>query len=106
MPIHTYSSGMMMRLFFGVATSVKPDILLMDEWLSVGDASFMQRARRRLDALVGRSNILVLASHSENLIREICNRAILLDRGQLIADASVDCVLERYRETWQQSAAE
>lgn len=97
MPIRTYSSGMMMRLFFAIATCVEPDILLMDEWLSVGDAAFVEKAQRRLEALVGRSKILVFASHAETLVEEVCNSALLLDHGRPVVAGDVPMVLERYR---------
>lgn len=106
MPIRTYSSGMMMRLFFALATAVNPDILLMDEWLSAGDATFMEKAQQRLDDLIGRTKILVLASHSENLIREVCNCAILLDCGRLVLEDDVSAVFDRYRRSPPRQAAE
>ena len=68
MPLHTYSSGMHLRLSFAVSTIVRPEILLMDEWLSVGDEGFKQKAEERLAQLVQASNILVIASHSRELI--------------------------------------
>ena len=93
MPIRTYSSGMTMRLFFAIATCVAPDILLMDEWLSVGDAAFVEKAQRRLDALVGRSKILVFASHAETIVESICNRAILPDHGRAVVAGDVPTVI-------------
>lgn len=89
MPVRTYSSGMMVRLSFAASTAVAPEILLMDEWLSAGDASFLHKAQKRLTHFVGHSSILVLASHSIPLLEEWCNRAILLDHGQITAAGSV-----------------
>ncbi len=86
MPVHTYSTGMMMRLAFAITTSVRPDILLMDEWLSVGDAEFRKRAEERITSLVAASGILVLASHSASLIARECNRVIELSHGAIIRD--------------------
>jgi lipopolysaccharide transport system ATP-binding protein len=86
MPVRTYSSGMQMRLAFAVSTSIAADILLIDEWLSVGDAAFNEKASKRLDHLVEQSAILVVASHSEELIRRMCNRVIHLEHGRVTAD--------------------
>jgi ABC-type polysaccharide/polyol phosphate transport system ATPase subunit len=97
MPVRTYSSGMMVRLSFAASTAIAPEILLMDEWLSAGDASFLTKAQKRLEHFVGNSSILVLASHSIPLLREWCNRAILLDRGKLVACGSVSAVAESYQ---------
>ena len=88
MPVRTYSSGMMMRLAFSIATSVKPDIILMDEWLSVGDATFHEKATRRLNQLVEDANILVMASHNEDIIKNVCSRVLSLENGVIISDAS------------------
>ncbi|MBV8777417.1 MAG: ABC transporter ATP-binding protein, partial [Alphaproteobacteria bacterium] len=96
MPVRTYSSGMVIRLCFAVATAFPPDILLMDEWLAAGDAGFLAKARQRMDGFVARSNILVLASHSMPLLEEWCNRAILLESGHIVAAGTVAEVAERY----------
>ena len=96
MPVRTYSTGMTLRLAFAVATCLRPDIILMDEWLGVGDAYFLQKATNRLHSLVHSSSILVLASHSESLMRDICNRGVLLNQGHVIAHGPIDDVLEQY----------
>ena len=83
MPVRTYSAGMRVRLAFAVSTSVSADILLMDEWLSVGDAGFNEKASKRLESLVEKSSALVIASHSPQLIARLCNRGIRLHRGKL-----------------------
>ena len=85
MPLRTYSSGMAMRLAFAVSTCVSADILLMDEWLSVGDAEFSEKAKTRLNQLVGRAKILVLASHDDTLIRSNCNKIMRLSHGELVS---------------------
>jgi lipopolysaccharide transport system ATP-binding protein len=85
MPVRTYSSGMHMRLGFAISTAIEADIVLMDEWLSVGDADFQQRAEHRLMQFLSRSKILVLASHSEHLLGTICNRHIHLEHGRIRA---------------------
>jgi lipopolysaccharide transport system ATP-binding protein len=87
MPVRTYSSGMQLRLVFAVATNIDADILLMDEWLSVGDEEFSKKATRRLEALVKRTPILVLASHSHELIHKVCNRIFRLEHGMLVEAA-------------------
>ncbi len=84
MPVRTYSSGMMMRLVFSIVTSVEPEILLMDEWLSVGDSDFVQHASERLKQLVDAASILVLASHNEKVIADLCNIIVRLEHGDLV----------------------
>ena len=86
MPVITYSSGMHLRLAFAVSTVLKPEILLMDEWLSVGDESFRNKAEERLTSLVDSAKILVIASHSRKLIEQTCTRAIWLEHGQVKMD--------------------
>lgn len=85
MPVRTYSTGMLMRLGFSIATSVRSDILLMDEWLSVGDAEFKQRAEERMRDVVSHTGILVLASHAPELIRRECNQVVELSHGVMTA---------------------
>jgi lipopolysaccharide transport system ATP-binding protein len=86
MPIRTYSSGMLLRLGFAVATSIAPEILLLDEWLSVGDAGFRDKAERRLLEMIESSAIMVLASHDENLIKRFCSRVFRLERGRSVVE--------------------
>ena len=88
MPIRTYSSGMMLRLAFAISTSITPDILLMDEWIGAGDASFVKKAQARLQSLLGRTGMLFIASHSEQIVKENCTRAIWLEKGGIRADGS------------------
>lgn len=83
MPVRTYSSGMVLRLAFSTVTSVQPDILLMDEWMSVGDAEFVARAEARLQEVVDMASILVLASHNWQIIDTLCNVRVRLDHGQV-----------------------
>ena len=96
MPVRTYSAGMAIRLCFAVATSVHPEILLMDEWLAAGDAGFLAKARQRMEDFVSATSIMVLASHSLPLLEEWCNRAILLDHGRIVASGSVAEVAAAY----------
>ncbi len=86
LPIRTYSTGMRMRLGFAISTSIEADILLMDEWLLVGDKEFNQQAERKLNQIVKNSEILILASHQQQLIHKICNRVITLQKGRVISD--------------------
>jgi lipopolysaccharide transport system ATP-binding protein len=89
LPVRTYSSGMMLRLAFAISTSVEANILIMDEWLSVGDADFAVKAAGRLEKLVGQASILVLASHDPKLISRVCTRRILMHHGKIVSDEPV-----------------
>jgi lipopolysaccharide transport system ATP-binding protein len=82
MPVRTYSTGMLMRLAFSIVTSIRTDILLMDEWLAVGDVHFQKQAEDRMRQIVSSAGILVLASHSSSLIASECNRTIELCHGE------------------------
>ena len=84
-PLRTYSSGMVMRLAFAVATSTPADIVLMDEWFSVGDQDFAQKAQARLGALLDSAKIFFLASHNEDLIRKNCNWVLRLAHGKMVS---------------------
>lgn len=83
-PLRTYSAGMIMRLAFAVSTCFPPEILLMDEWLAIGDAAFQEKAYERMAAFVGGSSLLVLASHSGDLLEAWCNRAARLEGGRIV----------------------
>lgn len=89
LPVRTYSSGMMLRLAFAISTSVDADILLMDEWLSVGDADFSSKAEERLQSLLERASILLIASHNFDLIDRVCNRRIFMKHGVMELDEPV-----------------
>jgi homopolymeric O-antigen transport system ATP-binding protein len=99
MPTRTYSSGMMVRLGFAVSTCIHPEILLMDEWLSAGDARFLEKAQQRMERFVSSSSILVLASHSQDLLRKWCNRGLLLQQGRVIAYGGIDEIIARYKDS-------
>lgn len=90
MPVRTYSSGMMVRLAFAISTCIRPEILLIDEIFGAGDAAFMATAKNKMIDLMDQSSLVVLASHSDELIREFCNKAILLESGSVryFGDAS------------------
>jgi homopolymeric O-antigen transport system ATP-binding protein len=96
MPARTYSAGMLVRLGFAISTSMPAEILLMDEWLLAGDARFLDKAQRRMEQFVGSSSILVLASHSTDLLRKWCNRGIMLEHGRVAASGNVDEVIATY----------
>ena len=83
LPVRTYSTGMHLRLAFSVSTMLSPDILLMDEWLSVGDEAFRHKAEQRLEEMVRATSIIVLASHSKELILRTCNRVLWLEHGRI-----------------------
>ena len=87
MPTHGYSAGMSIRLAFALTTAIQPKILLMDEWLSAGDAGFIAKAEARLEQLIKASEIMVIATHDMNVVKRCCNRVIKLEAGQIVEDA-------------------
>ena len=95
-PVRTYSSGMMTRLTFAVATCFSPEILLMDEWILAGDAGFLAKAQHRVEAFVEQAGILVLASHSTEICRRWCNKAVWMERGEVKMAADIGAVLDSY----------
>ena len=97
MPVHTYSSGMRVRLAFGVCTCFDPEILLMDEWLSVGDRAFVEKARRRIEEFVDRAGILVLASQNSALLARVCTTGVMLDAGKVKTSGPIEEVLREFR---------
>ncbi|MCR9219910.1 MAG: ABC transporter ATP-binding protein [Alphaproteobacteria bacterium] len=97
LPVRTYSSGMLMRLGFAIATSVDPEILILDEGLATGDASFTQKAQAKMNDLIDRSSILILASHSESFVQSVCNRCIVLEHGRILGDGEPGQLVENYR---------
>lgn len=93
LPVRTYSSGMMLRLAFAVSTAIAPDILLMDEMIGVGDAQFIDKARMRLEAMMSKVRILVLASHSDPILKTFCHQGIWLNEGQIRMQGNIeDCI--------------
>jgi lipopolysaccharide transport system ATP-binding protein len=93
MPIRTYSSGMWARLVFSIVTSFQSDIILLDEWLSVGDEIFQKKAQARLISVVNKSSILVLASQSINLLQSKCTDIIMLEHGKILRNNSVNNIV-------------
>jgi ABC-2 type transport system ATP-binding protein len=96
MPTRTYSMGMMLRLAFAISTAITPEILVLDEMISAGDAAFFARADARLKNFLSRTGILVLASHSMPMLRQWCNKGMLLEHGKLVAYGPLDEVVARY----------
>ena len=96
LPLRTYSSGMRVRLAFAVSTAVDAEILLLDEVMGVGDASFMHKAEERLADLHSRAEIVVLAMHSNSEIRKVCNKALWMERGHVRAFGPVEEVVSQY----------
>jgi ABC-type polysaccharide/polyol phosphate transport system ATPase subunit len=96
LPVETYSSGMRMRLNFSIATAFRPDILVLDEWISTGDAAFREKARKRMAAFADEAAIVVLASHNLSLLRDVCNKALWLTDGEAAAFGPAEEVLGRY----------
>jgi ABC-2 type transport system ATP-binding protein len=96
MPIRTYSAGMLVRLAFATATAVQPEILLMDEVIGAGDATFIEKAETRLKTFVEGAGIVVVASHSRDILQRWCNKAILLHKGRMLEFADVESVIQSY----------
>ncbi|KIF66119.1 sugar ABC transporter ATP-binding protein [Streptomyces sp. AcH 505] len=97
MPVRTYSSGMMLRLTFAVATCFEPEILLMDEWIMAGDASFMAKARARIDSFVEKASVLVLASHNLDICRRWCNKGLWMRQGQIQRFGPIADVIDSFQ---------
>jgi lipopolysaccharide transport system ATP-binding protein len=97
LPIRTYSSGMLLRLFFSIATSITADILLMDEWIAAGDEAFVRKANTRLNALVDQARIFVIASHDRMTLQRHCTRGVLIETGRIKTDGPLEEVLADYQ---------
>ena len=95
-PVRTYSSGMQMRIAFGVATAVRPDVLIVDEALAVGDAYFQHKSFDRIRQFREQGTTLLIVSHDRSAVQQLCGRAILLDQGRLIKDGGVEEVMDYY----------
>ena len=97
-PIKSYSSGMRARLGFSIATSVKPDVLILDEVLSVGDAAFKDKSERRLQNMMGDGVTVLYVSHSTERVEAICNKAMILSKGEMIANGDAPDICALYRK--------
>lgn len=95
-PIKTYSAGMQVRLAFAISTTVKGDILLLDEVIGAGDAKFMQRANLRISQLIEASEIMILATHDLRALQDICERALILHHGEIKFDGSATAAVKEY----------
>ncbi|GAB2478217.1 ABC transporter ATP-binding protein [Comamonas humi] len=97
LPVRTYSSGMLLRLAFAVATAIQTDILLMDEMIGVGDQAFLAKAGQRLETLMNSVDIMVLASHNEDILHKFCDKGVLLFEGRIVMAGALDDCLKAYR---------
>jgi ABC-2 type transport system ATP-binding protein len=97
MPLRTYSTGMRVRLALGVVTSIDPEILLFDEGIGAVDESFLDKAKTRLSQLVERAGLLVFASHSDELLGQLCNKAVWLEHGRIKQQGGLRDVLTAYK---------
>jgi lipopolysaccharide transport system ATP-binding protein len=96
LPVRLYSSGMVVRLGFAMATAIRPQVLLMDEWFLAGDQQFMEKAKARMASMVRGAEILVLSSHAPTAVREWCTRVIWMDHGRVREDGPAEAVLDSY----------
>ena len=96
MPVRHYSAGMVVRLAFSIATAVEPEILLVDEVLSVGDLAFQEKARKRMRDMIARAELLVMVSHDLESLRKLCQRGIWMDHGKVRMDATMDKAIAAY----------
>ncbi|WP_122050543.1 ABC transporter ATP-binding protein [Asaia bogorensis] len=101
LPVRHYSSGMIVRLGFGLATSPRPDILLMDEWFMAGDSHFQKKAHDRLARLIEYVRILVVTSHSLPILEKWCTRIIWMEGGRIRMDGAPDTIIEAYKSAGQ-----
>ena len=97
-PLKSYSSGMKSRLGFAIATAVKPDVLILDEVLSVGDAAFKEKSEQRILDMIKDGVTVLYVSHSTDRIRKLCNKAVILTKGQLVAAGEVGEICDMYTE--------
>ena len=96
LPMRTYSTGMYMRLALTIATSVIPDILIMDEMIGAGDDAFMKKARKRTLDMIEKTKIMVISSHDMSIVNELCQRAIWMEKGKVIEDGDVKAISKAY----------
>lgn len=97
-PLKSYSSGMKSRLGFAIATAVKPDVLILDEVLSVGDAAFKEKSEQRILDMMKDGATVLFVSHNTDRVKKICNKAIILTKGQLVAQGEVNEICDMYQE--------
>ena len=105
LPLRTYSNGMRLRLGFAIATSIQPEVLLVDEVFGAGDREFREKANQRVKTVMAKASLLMLASHADNIIRTICTKVMWLEQGQIREFGPVDAVLDRYNAATSSSKA-
>jgi ABC-type polysaccharide/polyol phosphate transport system ATPase subunit len=103
-PVRHYSSGMLVRLAFAVATAIDPEILLVDEVLSAGDLAFQKKCRTRMEEMIARAHLIVMVSHDLEALARFCNRAIWLDHGRIVMTGGTDAVVAAYSEAMSAAA--
>jgi ABC-type polysaccharide/polyol phosphate transport system ATPase subunit len=99
MPVRHYSAGMRVRLAFAVATAVAPEVLLVDEVLSVGDMAFQEKARQRMREMIDKAELIVMVSHELEPLRKFCNRGLWMDHGKVRMDGPIDDVIRAYKDS-------
>ena len=97
-PVRNYSSGMVMRLAFSIASMVNPDILIVDEILSVGDAAFQEKSHARMLEMMGHGTTVLLVSHNIEQVRSLCDRVIWLDHGRIVEQGDTQTVCDHYSQ--------
>jgi ABC-type polysaccharide/polyol phosphate transport system ATPase subunit len=105
MPVRYYSAGMMVRLAFSIATAIDPEILLVDEVLSVGDLAFQHKARERMREMMAKAHLMVLVTHDLDSLHQTCNRAVWMDHGRVVMTGSCSEVIAAYRSSVQAQPA-
>jgi ABC-type polysaccharide/polyol phosphate transport system ATPase subunit len=99
MPVRYYSAGMLVRLAFSIATAIEPEILLVDEVLSVGDMAFQDKARVRMQEMLARAQLMVMVSHDLESVRKLCDRVVWMDHGQVRQIGPTEAVIAAYTES-------
>ena len=88
LPVRILSPGMQSRLYFSIATSIPSNVLLIDEWMGVGDSNFIKKAQKRFEEMIGRVDILVMCSHNENILSQLCNKVLKMEKGKIVGEVS------------------
>ncbi len=104
-PVRHYSSGMMLRLAFAIATAIRPEVLLVDEVLSVGDYAFQEKARKRMRDMIARAELIVMVSHDLLALGKFCRRGLWMDHGKIRLDGPIEDVIRAYKESVRKPAA-
>ncbi|SEC12863.1 ABC transporter ATP-binding protein [Paenibacillus sp. GP183] len=99
-PLKNYSSGMIARLGFSIATIVKPDVLIVDEILSVGDMEFQEKCEKRMSEMTSNGTTLILVSHSLDQVKKVCKNGVWINKGKVVAAGTIDDVCEAYTNNW------